>query len=56
VSLCRPLHQGREQFAGPSKLLGGLDVRKPREERPSYDDDSIGRVDNLRGTEDGTFA
>jgi len=33
-------------------LLGGLDVKKKREDWPSYDDDGVGRVDYLRETKE----
>jgi hypothetical protein len=41
----------RSNLPDPAKqLVGGLDVKKPREEWPRYDDDGIGRVDYLHET------
>jgi len=46
------LYRGGKELPDPALLLGGLDVKKKREDWPSYDDDGVGRVDYLRETKE----
>jgi hypothetical protein len=52
LCLFTDLYRAGKDLPYPAKkLLGGLDVKKPREEWPSYDhDDGISRVDYLLET------
>jgi hypothetical protein len=52
LCLFAELYRAGKDLPDPAKLLGGLDVKKPREEWPRYDDDGIGRVDYLRETKE----
>ena len=52
LCLFAELYRAGKDLPDPAKLLGGLDVKKPREDWPRYDDDGIGRVDYLRETKE----
>jgi hypothetical protein len=52
LCLFAALYRAGKDLPDPAKLLGGLDVKKSREDWPTYDDDGIGRVDYLRETKE----
>jgi hypothetical protein len=42
------LYRAGKDLPDPAKLLGGLGVKKPREDWMSYDDDYLRRQKNIR--------